>query len=141
MVQKTASTLTGEYVTAHGNVGETEGRSKIRDKNTLYKERAKRRRSDEATWEKWGGGNLVRSAKRGRLTMELGVVMTRQNFGFPCSFFALSLSVCQGKGGRRSTRARGRLSEAKTQRQPHSARESVGEGGCFPLLFCCFCFS
>ena len=33
-------------------MGETEGRSKIRDKNTLYKERAKRRRSDEATVEK-----------------------------------------------------------------------------------------
>ena len=31
--------------------------------------------------------------------MELGVVMTSQNLGFPCSFFVLllSLSVCQGK--------------------------------------------
>ena len=40
--------------------------------------------------------------------------------------------LCQGKGGQRSTRARGRLSEAKTQRRPHSARES--ERGGFPLL-------
>ena len=32
---------------------------------------------------------------------------------FPCSFFVFLL-LCQGKGGRRSTRARGRLSEAKT---------------------------
>ena len=38
----------------HTHVGETEGRSKIRDKNTLYKERAKRRRSGEATGEKGG---------------------------------------------------------------------------------------
>ena len=61
--------------------------------------------------------------------------MTRQNFGFHCSFFALSLSVCQGKEGRRSTRARGTLSEAKTQRRPHSARERVVEVGDF---LCCF---
>ena len=54
MVQKTASTSAVEYVTAQGHVGETEGRSKIRDTNTLYKERAKRRRRDEATGEKGG---------------------------------------------------------------------------------------
>ena len=29
--------------------------------------------------------------------MELGVVMTRQNFGFPCSFFVL-LFVVPGQG-------------------------------------------
>ena len=41
---------------------------------------------------------------------------------FPCSFFVFCL-LCQGKvGGQRSTRARGTLSEAKTQRRPHSAR-------------------
>ena len=59
--------------------------------------------------------------KRGRLTMELGVVMTRQNFGIPCSSFVLSLSVCQGKVDEVDTGA-GALSEAKTQRRPHSAR-------------------
>ena len=30
--------------------------------------------------------------------MELGVVMTRQNFGFPCSFFVLLLFVVPGQG-------------------------------------------
>ena len=60
--------------------------------------------------------------KKGGLTMELGVVMTCQNFGFPCSFFVLSLSVCQGKWDEVDTGA-GALSEAKTQRLPHSARE------------------
>ena len=37
-------------------------------------------------------------------------------------FSFVFLLLCQGKGGRRSTRARGRLSEAKTQRRP-TARE------------------
>ena len=37
--------------------------------------------------------------KRERLTMELGVVMTRQNFGFPCSFFVLLLFVVPGQVG------------------------------------------
>ena len=41
---------------------------------------------------------------------------------FPLFSFVILL-LCQGNGGRRSTRARGRLSEAKTQRRPHSARE------------------
>ena len=45
---KTASTLAGEYVTAQEHVGKPEVRSKFWDKNTLYKERAKRRRSGEA---------------------------------------------------------------------------------------------
>ena len=48
MVQKTASTLAGEYVTAQELVGDTGELSKFRDKNSLYKERAKRRRSGEA---------------------------------------------------------------------------------------------
>ena len=59
--------------------------------------------------------------KRGRLTMELGVVMTRQNFGF--HVLLRVLVVVSGQGGQRSTRALGRLSEAKTQRRPHSVRE------------------
>ena len=55
--------------------------------------------------------------------MELGVVMTRQNFGFLCLLRVLV--VVSGQGGRRSTRARGTLNEAKTQRRPYSARERV----------------
>ena len=56
--------------------------------------------------------------------MELGVVMTRQNFGFPCSFFVLLLFVVPWqRGGRRSTRARGRLSEVKTQRLREEAEK------------------
>ena len=35
--------------------------------------------------------------KRGRLTMELGVVMTRQNFGFPVLLRVLV--VVSGQGG------------------------------------------
>ena len=62
--------------------------------------------------------------KRGRLTMELGVVMTRQNFGFHCSFFVLSLSVCQGKGDEVDTGA-GALSEAMTQRERERLRGGV----------------
>ena len=37
--------------------------------------------------------------ERGRLTMGLGVFTTRQNFGFPCSFFVLLLFVVPGQGG------------------------------------------
>ena len=47
---------------------------------------------------------------------------------FRCSFFVF-LFVVPGHGGQRSTRARWTLSEAKTQRQPHGARESVRGGG------------
>ena len=51
---------------------------------------------------------------------------------FPCSFFVLSLFVCQGKVDEVDTGA-GALSEAKTQRRPHSARESKRGG-----FLCCF---
>ena len=57
---------------------------------------------------------------------------------FPCSFFVLSLFVCQGKVDEVDTGA-GALSEAKTQRRPHSARERESERGGVPLLFRCFC--
>ena len=53
--------------------------------------------------------------------MELGAVMTRQDL--VTLFLLRVLVVVPGHGGQRSTRARGRLSEAKTQRRPHSARE------------------
>ena len=42
---------------------------------------------------------------------------------FPCSSFVLLLSVCQGKGETEVDTSAGTLSEAKTQRRPHSARE------------------
>ena len=58
MVQKTASTLAVEYVTAHELVGDTGKLSKIGDKNTLYKERAKRRRSGETV--AWRTAYVVR---------------------------------------------------------------------------------
>ena len=72
--------------------------------------------------------------KRGRLTMELGVVMARQNFGFPCSFFVLLLFVVPGQGGTEVDTSAGTLSEAKTQRRPHSERESERVG----IFLCCF---
>ena len=73
--------------------------------------------------------------KRGRLTLELGVVMARQNFGSPCS---PSCSVCCVRARVEVDTSAGRLSEAKTQRRPR-ARERESERGGFPLLFCCFC--
>ena len=54
---------------------------------------------------------------------------------FPCSFFVFLFVVCQGRGdGGRHERS-GWLSEAKTQRRPHSARERECERGSF---LCCF---
>ena len=61
--------------------------------------------------------------------MELGVVMTHQNFGFPvllCVLFVVS-----GQGGTEGDTSAGTLSEAKTQRRPHSARERVRGGVSF----------
>ena len=66
--------------------------------------------------------------------MELGVVMTRQNFEFPCSFFGLLLFVVPGQGWTEVDTSAVELSEAKTQRRPHSARESEMGGG----FLCCF---
>ena len=43
---------------------------------------------------------------------------------FPCSSFVFFV-VVSVHGGQRSTRAQGTLSEAKTQRRPHSERERV----------------
>ena len=48
---------------------------------------------------------LYMLSKRGRLTMEFGVIMARQNFGSPCSPSCFC-SVVSGQGWR-STRARG----------------------------------
>ena len=104
-------------------MGETEGRSKIRDKSTLYKERAKRRLSDEAT-----GGEMSTTYvvwKKGQLTMELGVVTTRQNFGFPVPPSCRRCLFVQWQWGTEVDTRAGELSEAKTQRRPHSAGERV----------------
>ena len=69
--------------------------------------------------------------------MELVVIMTRQNFGFPVFAGSHSCSRCCVRARAEVDTSAGRLSEAKTQRRPE--RERVrGEGG-FPLLFCCFC--
>ena len=54
---------------------------------------------------------------------------------FPCFFFVLF--VVPGQAGTEVDTSSGTLSEAKTQRRPHSARERVRGG--VPLLFCCFC--
>ena len=76
-------------------------------------------------------------SKKGQLAMELGVVMTHQNFGFPVLLRVLF--VVSGQGGTDVDTSAGTLSEAKTQRRPHSARERESEWGGFPLLFRCFC--
>ena len=89
----TTSTLAGEYVTARDYVGGRARGGKFWDEYFLYKERAKA----ELCWA------MYVLSKMGRLTMELGVVMTRQNFGFPCSH-SCSCCLCQGKGGGRHER-------------------------------------
>ena len=64
---------------------------------------------------------------------------------FPCSFFVLlmSLFVVPGQGGTEVDTSAGTLSEAKTQRRPHSARERVrGRGLSFVVsLFLYLSFS
>ena len=65
--------------------------AKFWDKFILYKKRAKA--------ELWRMMYVV--LKKGRLTMKLGVVMTRQNFGFPCypscSVVCVMASVDRGR--------------------------------------------
>ena len=120
------STLAGEYVTARDYVGGRASGGKFRDEYFLYKKRAKAELC-------WTGYVLL---KRGRLTMELGVVTTRQNFGF--LVLLRVLVVVSGQGGTDVDTSAGTLSKAKTQRRPDCARESEREWG-FPLLFRCFC--
>ena len=67
--------------------------------------------------------------------MEPGVIMTRQNFGFPVFSCSPSCSRCCVRARVEFDTSAGRLSEAKTQRRP----ESESERGGFPLLFRCFC--
>ena len=68
--------------------------------------------------------------------MELGVVVTHQNFGFPVLLRVLF--VVSGQGGTEVDTSAGALSEAKTQRRPHSARERVRVGVSFVVVFVFF---
>ena len=123
----TTSTLAGEYVTAREYVG---GRASCGNCGTSSS--CTRSGIRGKLW--WTTYVLL---KRGRLTMELGVVMTRKTL---VSLVLLRvLVVVSGQGGTEVDTSAGRLSEAKTQRRPTAReRERVREGG-FPLLFCCFC--
>ena len=68
--------------------------------------------------------------------MEPGVIMTRQNFGFPVFPCSPSCSRCCFRARMKVDTSAGRLSEAKTQRRP-TARERVRGGGGF---LCCLLF-
>ena len=69
-------------------------------------------------------------SKTGRLAMEFGVVMTRQNFVFPGPS---SCSCCCVRARAEVDTSAGRLSEAKTQRRP-TARERVRWGVSFVVV-------
>ena len=67
--------------------------------------------------------------------MELGVIMTRQNFGFPVFSGSHSCSRCCARARVEVDTSAGRLSEAKTKRRPRARdRERVRGGG----FLCCF---
>ena len=70
--------------------------------------------------------------------MELGVVMTRQNFGFPVLLRVLF--VVSGQWGTEVDTSAGTLSEAKTQRRPHGARERVRNWGGVSLVVLLFLY-
>ena len=72
--------------------------------------------------------------------MELGVVLTRQNFGFPCS---PSCSVVCARARAEVDTSAGRLSEAKTQRRPRARERKRMRGGVsfVVLLFLYLSFS
>ena len=74
---------------------------KFSDKFTLYEERVKLRGygSDE---------DDARGAEEGAVNYGTRGRYDPPKLWFPRSFFVLLLSVCKGKGGRRSTRARER---------------------------------
>ena len=62
--------------------------------------------------------------------MELGVITTRQNFGFPVFVGSPSCSRCCVRARTEVDTSAGRLSEAKTQRRPTAReRERVREVG------------
>ena len=118
------STLAGEYATARDYVG---GRASCGNFETSTP-CIRRGIRGEAMWDD------VRVVEEGGV----GDYGTRGRDDpptwFHCSFFVFCL-LCQGKGGQRSTRARGTLSEAKTQRRPHSARERVRGVVSFVVVF------
>ena len=124
----TTSTLAGEYVTARDYVGGRASCGKIETSTSCT-----RRGIREKLW-----CMTYVLSKRGQLIMELGVVMTRQNFGFPCS---PSCSVVCARAMVEVDTSAGRLSEAKTQRRPR-ARERVRGGVSFVVsLFLYLSFS
>ena len=95
----------------------------------------------QGAMRKGWGGNRVRSAKCGQLTKDFGVITTSPTLAVTSSLLTwslllLSLFVCQCKVGQRSTRARVKLSEAKTKRRPHSAerKSEIWDG----VFLCCF---
>ena len=69
---------------------------KLWDEDILYKTRFEELRREKLRWE------MYVWSKMGRMVMELGVVMTRQNLGSPCSPSCFCL--CQGNGGGRHER-------------------------------------
>ena len=73
----------------------------------------------------------VRGVEEGAVDYEARGRYDHQNFGFPVLLRVLF--VVSGQGGTEVDTSAGTLSEAKTQRRPHSARERVREGG-FPVL-------
>ena len=78
----------------------------------------------------------VRVAEEGAVDYETRGRYDPPKLWFPCSFYVLF--VVQWPGGTEVDTSAGTLSEAKTQRRPHSVRERV-RGWEFPLLFRCFC--
>ena len=68
--------------------------------------------------------------------MELGVVMTRQNVGFPVLLRVLV--VVSGQGGTDVDTSAGRLSEAKTQRRPTARERESERGGVYIRCFVVF---
>ena len=88
----------------------------------------------------YGGDEYhVSCAKRGADYVTRGRT-TRQNFDLPVPSSCCCCLLCQGKGdGGRHERG-GRLSEAKTQRRPHSARERESERGGISIVVSLFLF-
>ena len=110
-------------VTAQGHVGET--RKRVRNFGT----------SPSCTRSGIRGEAMVddvRVADEGAVDYGSRGRSDPPKLWFPCSFFVF-LFVVSGQWGQRSTRARWTLSESKTQRRPHSARERVRGG-----FLCCF---
>ena len=117
------STLAGEYVTAQDHVGNTEVWSNFETRTSC-----RRGVLDEGKAARLMRGSITHGVLRsGTWLRILG------SFSGPSNFSSLILSTLvvvvavyvPGQAGQMSNRARGKLSEAKTQRRPHSARERL----------------